>query len=476
MSLGTNSLGLFDEKSSFSFVNWALEKGVLDGRSVFWERTSDFKEEVEKKIGALLIFQDPLCSDFHLSDANLAWMGASSENRQALIKAVATAISSIAVPSLSLGALSGSALADGLSSLNEKKEPKKTSDPVLKRDQGTDFVMLSSETPISHFGVLPHLLPFVQDGVLHNNQFSAYNDIPQTRLSNEFGGSFPSNIDDEAIFVPDISLVSLPQFPEEKRWYNWILETIGHEVIFGESGEVNIKPSLPHKEPSQVFRTEGIRYRHLQIGGINGIATMLKDAGSHAEYLRKFTPNLSVEWVYNHSNTGLVDIGEVFLVNFPGYSPNTEDLLLKNWTAFHQANIDNPDAKYLQFVFSQGAIHGENALIKAPEEIRQRVIVVAISPAAVITDGICYKAYNYASKKDVVPYAEEFYVRFLGLDGEEGEFQLQEVIKRREHLILLDPHPDVSFLDIDHHFQSPTFSNVIKDHIKAYLKLSGGFQ
>ena len=76
---------------------------------------------------------------------------------------------------------------------------------------------------------------------------------------------------------------------------------------------------------------------------------------------------------------------EILTMNYLGYSPHTAALLRKTFTDFHEANKDNPNAKYLQLCHSQGALHLRNALQGLPQEIRDRVIVLAIAPAAIIT-------------------------------------------------------------------------------------------
>src|SRR5258708_34098583 len=113
-----------------------------------------------------------------------------------------------------------------------------------------------------------------------------------------------------------------------------------------------------------------------------------------------------MDWVYNRTHSGPIDVLEIFGFNFNGYSPYTAALLVQNWVDFHEKNKNNPDAKYLQFCHSQGAIHLKNALVGAPQEIRNRVMVVAIAPAAIVSRKICFNSFNYACKTDLVHYGE----------------------------------------------------------------------
>mgnify|MGYP003353666719 CR=1 FL=1 len=100
------------------------------------------------------------------------------------------------------------------------------------------------------------------------------------------------------------------------------------------------------------------------------------------------------------------------------------------------------------------------------------MIVVAIAPGAIISKKMCYKSYNYASKKDVVPLGEVF---FAGLNEPEIRKELvKEVVEHRQELIVLDPHPTAS--GIDHDFQSPTFYEIIDTRLNEYLLKGGSYE
>jgi len=211
-----------------------------------------------------------------------------------------------------------------------------------------------------------------------------------------------------------------------------------------------------------------------RIGGINGVNTTFKEAVNHAEYVRSFTPGLAINWVYNRSNGLILDGLETFFLNYGGFSPNTAAQLLKNWNAFHEENQEDPDIKYLQICHSQGAVHVRNALADAPKKIRDHVIVVAIAPAVVIPDKSCFKSFNYASEKDVIPNIE--LVR-LGI-FDTSEFGVSKVLEmaleQREELIILPAHLEA--VGIDHDFQSATYAKTIKDHMEDYVARKGVYK
>ncbi len=202
--------------------------------------------------------------------------------------------------------------------------------------------------------------------------------------------------------------------------------------------------------------------------------TSVANACDHAEYIAKLAKGQSIDWVYNRTHGAALDLAEIFSMNYLGISPKTSDLLLENWEAFHEANGTRPDAKYLQFCHSQGAIHVRNALAKASDEIQDRVIVVAIAPGAIVPDELCCKSYNYASKKDIVHYGEMLSAGALDPNETGTSERMKKVMAAREELIILEPHPDAT--EIDHDFQSPTFITKMSDHLKEYIRNNGEYR
>jgi isopentenyl phosphate kinase len=79
----------------------------------------------------------------------------------------------------------------------------------------------------------------------------------------------------------------------------------------------------------------------------------------------------------------------------------TSDLLIQKWSEFHHRNADQPSAKILHFCHSQGTLHTKNALLRLPKEIRDRVIVVAIAPAAVVPKKLCHESFNFDYYKEI---------------------------------------------------------------------------
>lgn len=421
---------------------------------------------------------------------------------------VVAVVTAIAIASLCTAGAAAGAAAGGaaLGKANDPKLPIRKGNPELPPEPAAKTQMPFVPTPV------PGKMVFVENGVLLGGQYLTYNEVMQrARFENFF--ATPIEKEHPAFEFPSVNhSVNIPQHSlssEDKSWLHWALETIGQEFIFGESDIAYEKSSFPqgsngepdqtwknwalqtignealegesgydYKNPfaefpptSRYFVTEGVRQSHIGIGGINGIGTSFSVASSHANYLSKFTPEMSVDWIHNHSNGPVADVGESFLLNYCGVSPNTGTLLKENWIAFHEANKDNPNAKYLQFCHSQGAIHVRNELLKLPEEIRKRIIVVAIAPAAIVPKDLCYDSFNYASKSDVVYLGELLHAYSVG-QNEDGQSELfQAALDKQNQLILLDPHPDAK--GMDHAFQSPTFIKTIAMHMKNYIDNNG---
>lgn len=87
--------------------------------------------------------------------------------------------------------------------------------------------------------------------------------------------------------------------------------------------------------------------------------------------------------------------------SFQLIATETAYLVLERWRNFFENNSE--DARYLEIPYSRGAIDVELALIMAPQEIRERIFVLAIAPAKFISSSFCGSAVNYVTTCDIVP-------------------------------------------------------------------------
>ena len=195
-------------------------------------------------------------------------------------------------------------------------------------------------------------------------------------------------------------------------------------------------------------------YRELDRGYVNGIRNTLEMAESSRQQLEVYGGGKEFSLVYNPSRGLFQDVLNC-LRNRRGYiSPPAARLVIK-WCKFASMN-EGPSKKYLQDCHSGGAIHVKNALEAAPTPTRNRLIVVAIAPGAIVPKELCYESYNYVSKgRDFVPLTD-----------------IEGMRKYGDQVIYLKPHPKAKLWD--HDFRSPTFRGVLRRHITEFDKMNGG--
>lgn len=239
-------------------------------------------------------------------------------------------------------------------------------------------------------------------------------------------------------------------------------------AFFDPEGPPRIYSDTSPPPRSTVFEIPGTRLAHGAIGGINGMGNNLDEAKANGQYLAQLSQHHHIEWTHNCSHSIPIDVIETIVLNYQGFSAPAK-LLKENWEKFHEAHKNNPNAKYLQFCHSQGALHVRNALLNAPKEIRDRVIVVAIAPAAIVPRNLCFDSFNYASKGDPIPFMETAWQ--IGWDTPPVHTIAMIAQEAFKELVLLDPHPSVS--GIDHDFKSPTFREIIKRHLEQHIKYYG---
>jgi hypothetical protein len=114
------------------------------------------------------------------------------------------------------------------------------------------------------------------------------------------------------------------------------------------------------------------------------------------------------------------------------------------------------DAFFLMICHSEGAIHVRNALLDYPPELRKRILVVAIAPAAYIYKETCAKVFHYRAKpgRDLIPR--------IDIPGAE---------RSKNTIVDLDSHSGATIFD--HEFMSPTYKEQLQKHLSNYIKSNG---
>lgn len=505
-----------------SYLDWALETGLWDGRPVSRLEAAEFHDEVIQRLVEHLLCEQKI--------AEFAWLGTAEENRSLLARdiqhldfsksdlilqtglkksvskfwkkhkkeiligaAIVAALTVVVVVAASTAAATAAAGGAALAAGEKEKPARHKKDPP---------------TPIP--AQPPTQLAFEETGVSFDGRFATYSDILQTRIdptplvpyhpeelqpippshswpiveppsfldvqphysppSNHFDFLKPSIQEIKKQTVEAIKCENSP-IVNEKHWLSNFLEIItttiaDHPDLFNPDSFC-ITPIPRHfPETSSIFSTLGKSVSGLGMGGGNGMNTTMEEAVSHANYFAQFAQGHSFDWVHNNTHGPVIDMLEIVTLNLRGFSPNTAALHRQLWEGFHAKNLDRPHNKYLQFGHSQDSIHIFNALKKAPEEIQQRVIVILFGPAVVIPDNLCFRVRHYACEGDIVPCAEALDANvFGGLIA-----SLPIALEHEEKIIWLPRHPDTKN---PHDLQNPAFVPTIEDYIDDHISRNG---
>ena len=162
----------------------------------------------------------------------------------------------------------------------------------------------------------------------------------------------------------------------------------------------------PDYESSKTFDLSANGFPNLPndlgIGFINGIWNDAKGSRESTEYLSKLSGGYNIHAVFNATHGTCADLKECKKgLNYIATEPVKQ--LHKMWNSFFEKSSAN--SKFLMICHSQGAIHVRNALLDYPPELRERILVVAIAPAAYIYKETCAKIIHYRAEwwRDFVP-------------------------------------------------------------------------
>lgn len=161
----------------------------------------------------------------------------------------------------------------------------------------------------------------------------------------------------------------------------------------------------------------------------------------------------NIHGVYNATHGTSVDGYECILgLNYIATEPVRQ--LHNMWNSFFDKS--SADAKFLMICHSQGAIHVRNALLDYPPALRERILIVAIAPAAYIYQQTCAKVIHYRAAwwRDFVP-------------------RLDRAGAKRERGTIVDLDSDSHAAAFDHEFMSPTYQKQLWQHINNYIQTQG---
>lgn len=180
----------------------------------------------------------------------------------------------------------------------------------------------------------------------------------------------------------------------------------------------------------------------------NGIMNSFNESYESAKHISQLGGGALVGGIHNSTHGLSNDLYECFVSLFFFRGTQPSKLIQQEWDDFFAKN--DSDAVLLHFCHSQGAILTRNALNDYPEELRKRIIVVAIAPAAYISPDLCNEVHHYVSNRDFIPYFDF-----------RGRVECKDTI----HYLEADKKAGIW----DHSFNSPTYQDTIQRHLDAYL-------
>lgn len=184
-----------------------------------------------------------------------------------------------------------------------------------------------------------------------------------------------------------------------------------------------------------------------QIGFVNGMMTDASSSVGHTCYLSKLSGGYNIHSVHNATHGFPIDFASCTVeLNF-FFTSSPVDKLHQTWDSFFQRA--GSEELYLQICHSEGAILVRNGLMLYPDDLRKKIIVVAIAPGGYIPRDICRRVTHYVSC-DFVPLFDQM-----------GRRLCQDTI------VQLQPHPEAPYWD--HDFQSQTYKDVIQGEIEEYI-------
>lgn len=196
---------------------------------------------------------------------------------------------------------------------------------------------------------------------------------------------------------------------------------------------------------------------------INGIDTSKKEAMNYAKAVSEYAEGAKVYGVYNPTKS--------FLTAAFGFTiPGSTSSLLKEQCYEFLASHPLSD-KALIVSHSDGATHLYHCLKSLSPEQQQRFVALTIAPATVVSNRMCFKAYNYAIKGDPVPHFRHEMAQFSAkttLTGMLFQKLYGYSSKCFDELEFLEPHPDSKY---PHHtFVDPTFRKPVRNRILEHVQ------
>ena len=161
---------------------------------------------------------------------------------------------------------------------------------------------------------------------------------------------------------------------------------------------------FPKSQSSQSFTVGTRALSNFGLTAINGICTVFDGCKSFASGVSEMFDGASVRGIYNATHGIIWDLIECALGLYFRVSTEPALKIQNEWNNFFENS--GPDSLLLHICHSQGAIHTRNALLSYPEELRKRIVVIAVAPGAYIYKDTCKEVSHLVSERDPVPWCD----------------------------------------------------------------------
>jgi len=212
-----------------------------------------------------------------------------------------------------------------------------------------------------------------------------------------------------------------------------------------------LKELISPSNPSRRYDLSGFGRHELPnnlfVTNLNGMGNTFKDAQRNAMHISDLCGGCNIHSVYGAS-LGIQNDVLSCCLGMVGVDTGPPGLLRDTWKSIFDAN---PDAYILHFPHSRGCIETNIALSITPQELRSRIVVVAIAPGGYIDNRMCASVTHYraAGSRDFVPLFD-----FLGAR------------RQRDTTVIL---PSAHNAPIhDHDLISPTYKDTIEYKFKNF--------
>jgi len=240
-----------------------------------------------------------------------------------------------------------------------------------------------------------------------------------------------------------LNSTEVPYFDYDKYARN----EVNRDYLQTDGFPISTAPSINNLEYSRAYDLGLSEPEDKRIMFVNGILNNYQDAINNSTYVSELSGGYNVHGIYVASHGLHLDFHEASYLK-KGVNTNGVKLLHEAWD--HYFNNASPTASILVIGHSRAGLTIKNALLCYDKEKRKRIHVLTIASAGYVHSKNCGSVRSYVSKRDIVHW-----------------YDWINQIRYYRKITKLNRHPDARPI-LDHHFQSPTFHQALKEGLNEY--------